>query len=270
MKDKIKIHAIILTAAFAVIPIILSSVSFNLVSVKPSSQFSKVTSMPAELPWEAYIDFTILNSDQPVITIKQLLLTTNAVTLTLNDSNQSKQPANSEKIEPRESNHNLSHKKNALHNGKAIKNYEFPLFSVEQSLQQGEVIKIEQDRFIATAFPSKYRIKFSILQPYLRNDIRGVSWSINPLVVTTHGEFPGEQLVIKFSKPSPIILTVKEIKELQNLLLNRGFKPGPIDGQLGNKTAKAIKNLQQKFDLVEDGAASGELLLFLRFLQNMK
>lgn len=43
------------------------------------------------------------------------------------------------------------------------------------------------------------------------------------------------------------------VRELQTLLRNQGFDPGPIDGDFGPKTEAAVKAFQRSKGLVQDG-----------------
>jgi len=43
------------------------------------------------------------------------------------------------------------------------------------------------------------------------------------------------------------------VKLIQTILIEAGFNPGKIDGELGPKTIKAVKKFQEKFGLKADG-----------------
>lgn len=55
-----------------------------------------------------------------------------------------------------------------------------------------------------------------------------------------------------------------EIRQIQTLLNRLNFNPGPADGQMGNRTADAIRLYQKFAGMDEDGAPSRELLEDLR------
>lgn len=56
----------------------------------------------------------------------------------------------------------------------------------------------------------------------------------------------------------------KDIKEIQTLLYNLGYNPGPIDGLLGGKTYEAIKKFQDDNRITNEGGVDG-VLDILRF-----
>ena len=59
-------------------------------------------------------------------------------------------------------------------------------------------------------------------------------------------------------------LSAVEAKELQRLLLDKGFDPSGIDGIVGPGTAAAVQAYQSSVGLVADGYASHEILRHLR------
>jgi len=59
-------------------------------------------------------------------------------------------------------------------------------------------------------------------------------------------------------------LNLSQNRELQQLLIEQGHKPGEIDGKVGSKTIKAIKAYQQRKGLIADGYPSSALLDRLR------
>lgn len=59
-------------------------------------------------------------------------------------------------------------------------------------------------------------------------------------------------------------LARSDMREIQRLLLQLGFDPGPIDGRLGPSTARAISSYQEAEGLIVDGKPSQALLLRLR------
>ena len=50
------------------------------------------------------------------------------------------------------------------------------------------------------------------------------------------------------------------IAEVQQLLTEMGYNPGPVDGQLGGKTTRAIEAFQRRQGLVPDGQVSEQLV----------
>lgn len=59
-------------------------------------------------------------------------------------------------------------------------------------------------------------------------------------------------------------LSAGEIQELQTLLTRLGYRPGPIDGYMGPKTAAAIRRFEAATGLPERGAATPAILQALR------
>ena len=57
------------------------------------------------------------------------------------------------------------------------------------------------------------------------------------------------------------------VKKIQQLLLNKGFNPGKIDGMMGDKTKEAIKNFQQQQGIKTDGKIGYQTLLKLSQLE---
>ncbi|WP_374650773.1 peptidoglycan-binding domain-containing protein [Dongia sp.] len=55
-----------------------------------------------------------------------------------------------------------------------------------------------------------------------------------------------------------------QVQEIERLLAELGFTPGPQDGVMDDATAEAIRAYQQVAGLPEDGAATPELLDELR------
>jgi peptidoglycan hydrolase-like protein with peptidoglycan-binding domain len=60
------------------------------------------------------------------------------------------------------------------------------------------------------------------------------------------------------------VLTREERRELQELLLKRGFNPGTPTGRLGPKTRAAVRDFQASIGLVPDGFATTTVLARLR------
>lgn len=60
----------------------------------------------------------------------------------------------------------------------------------------------------------------------------------------------------------------QDTKEVQTLLKERGYDPGPIDGLYGSRTERAIKAFQKDFGLEEDVKINEELINLLRQLRD--
>ncbi|MEI6423275.1 MAG: peptidoglycan-binding protein [Lentisphaerota bacterium] len=54
------------------------------------------------------------------------------------------------------------------------------------------------------------------------------------------------------------------VADVQRALVRQGFNPGPIDGQLGLKTKKAIKAFQRKHGLHADGVIGDKTWAYLQ------
>lgn len=65
-------------------------------------------------------------------------------------------------------------------------------------------------------------------------------------------------------KPPDVAIGRAEIRQIQTLLSRMNFNPGPVDGQMGERTADAIRLYQKFAGMEEDGAPSRELLEDLR------
>lgn len=64
--------------------------------------------------------------------------------------------------------------------------------------------------------------------------------------------------------PAPAVIGRAEIRQIQTLLGRMNFNPGPADGQMGKRTADAIRLYQKFAGMEEDGTPSRELLEDLR------
>ena len=60
------------------------------------------------------------------------------------------------------------------------------------------------------------------------------------------------------------MLSRDERRELQELLLTRGFDLGEVDGRLGGRSRAAIRDFQLSAGLIPDGFASADILARLR------
>lgn len=58
--------------------------------------------------------------------------------------------------------------------------------------------------------------------------------------------------------------SVQHTKEAQQLLIDLGYDPGPIDGQYGRRTADAVKDFQLDIGVTQDGWITQNLLSTLR------
>lgn len=65
-------------------------------------------------------------------------------------------------------------------------------------------------------------------------------------------------------RPQAPVYDTQLVSETQRLLVEHGFAPGPIDGVYGAKTAQAISEYQDEFDLVVDGQPTDPLLEHMR------
>lgn len=54
-----------------------------------------------------------------------------------------------------------------------------------------------------------------------------------------------------------------QVKEVQQILKNANFDPGPIDGRMGNRTRHAIKKFQEARGLEPTGKVNEETMLEL-------
>ncbi len=77
-------------------------------------------------------------------------------------------------------------------------------------------------------------------------------------------QLKGNRAVVKAWPLENLPLNLAQNRELQQLLIERGHKPGEVDGKVGSKTIEAIKAYQQRKGLVADGYPSSALLDRLR------
>ena len=56
-----------------------------------------------------------------------------------------------------------------------------------------------------------------------------------------------------------LIYTKGQIKEVQQILYELGYKPGKVDGLMGKKTRKAIRGFQKTHKLKSDGLLTDHL-----------
>ncbi|MBI3315576.1 MAG: peptidoglycan-binding protein [Candidatus Omnitrophica bacterium] len=54
------------------------------------------------------------------------------------------------------------------------------------------------------------------------------------------------------------------VRELQNSLVRAGFDPGAVDGKIGKKTKKAVKDFQKKNSLKADGVVGEKTWALLK------
>jgi peptidoglycan hydrolase-like protein with peptidoglycan-binding domain len=57
---------------------------------------------------------------------------------------------------------------------------------------------------------------------------------------------------------------MEQVKELQSLLVRRGYEVGEVDGKLGAATRGSVKAAQMKFGLPADSYPTEELIERLR------
>lgn len=60
-----------------------------------------------------------------------------------------------------------------------------------------------------------------------------------------------------------------EVERLQRELRQRGYNPGPIDGEYGRQTQRAVREFQRDNDLLDDGIAGSETLAALELLPDL-
>jgi lytic murein transglycosylase len=76
--------------------------------------------------------------------------------------------------------------------------------------------------------------------------------------------FRGRGLIATPWPANDRLLSRAEKEELQRLLAERGFDPGPVDGQVGPSTRAAIRQFQKKAGVPADGFANFALLELVR------
>ena len=62
--------------------------------------------------------------------------------------------------------------------------------------------------------------------------------------------------------------SARYIKEVQQLLTDLGYDPGPVDGDYGRQTAAAVKAFQRDFGFAQDGWIDEDLLNMLRMIKS--
>ena len=85
-----------------------------------------------------------------------------------------------------------------------------------------------------------------------------------PIVGSTVTGGPSYQFSGELSKPIKKGSPPDEVKRLQSLLLAKGFNPGPVDGDVGNKTITAINAFKKSIGKTPDGVISGDDLKTLQ------
>jgi len=83
-------------------------------------------------------------------------------------------------------------------------------------------------------------------------DLGGLDTRTLIRVATDVGEMPSE-------------MESAYVEKIQAELIARGYKPGTIDGVMGNRTRSAIRAYQRDVGLPTDGVASKELLEYMMF-----
>jgi len=66
------------------------------------------------------------------------------------------------------------------------------------------------------------------------------------------------------------VYTTGQIREVQELLHDLGYKPGEIDGFMGKKTRKAIRDFQESHQLKNDGLLTENLFQKLHVASSNK
>jgi len=62
------------------------------------------------------------------------------------------------------------------------------------------------------------------------------------------------------AKPNPTASSDSTIKQVQQILADLGYAPGPIDGTLGDETERAVSALQRDRKIAQNGRITPELL----------
>jgi membrane-bound lytic murein transglycosylase B len=99
---------------------------------------------------------------------------------------------------------------------------------------------------------------FRVLMKY--NPAEAYAMAIGHLADRLHG---GAPIVQAWPRQEPV-LTRDERRELQELLLSKGFDGGTPNGRLGAKARAAVRDYQSSIGLVPDGFASTTILARLR------
>jgi hypothetical protein len=99
---------------------------------------------------------------------------------------------------------------------------------------------------------------FQVIMKY--NPAEAYALAIGYLADRLRGEGP---LVQAWPRHEPV-LSRGERRELQELLLSRGYDLGEADGRLGPRSRSAIREYQVSTGLVPDGFASTSILTHLR------
>lgn len=93
------------------------------------------------------------------------------------------------------------------------------------------------------------------------------SWN-SALVYSTTAAYMASRLAgasaVLRGDPNIKPLTTEQVKDLQNLLIKRGYDVGEIDGKVGSATRTAVKTVQIEFNLPADSFPTEELLNNLR------
>jgi|GEM_PF-3560594 len=262
--NKASVQTALVAGACLIVVAIVSGL-FDLKSkeqeLEAAPQLTDVVPVAGELPWEAYLVFTVANQGGSVATLDRLRLTTKEF---LADHHVASPLAGNKNTTPLHEAHQFDKKEPFFAAYMSPSHtYEPPPAYALGEFGKGKIIEINLDQIVEANLPDKFRVKISVLRPYLRGDIGNITWAIQPTLLTNHGELKGPNLTILFPKPSFGPLTEGEIKWLQNLLAKNGADPGPPDGLFGEKTMQAIRKFQQEVGLHVDGVASRELLLFL-------
>lgn len=64
--------------------------------------------------------------------------------------------------------------------------------------------------------------------------------------------------------------SAEDTREAQQLLADLGYKPGPVDGDYGRKTADAVKAFQRDMGVTQDGQITQSLLSLLRSIASQR
>jgi hypothetical protein len=83
--------------------------------------------------------------------------------------------------------------------------------------------------------------------------------------VPDHAPPPTPLVLAQAVDSMPVQMRTATIRAIQETLNEKGFKAGPVDGQMGPRTRSAIRAYQRKAGLPVDGVASKDVLDHMRF-----
>ncbi|CAN5207920.1 lytic murein transglycosylase [soil metagenome] len=88
-----------------------------------------------------------------------------------------------------------------------------------------------------------------------------LEWN-NSLVYSTTAAYYATRFAVsgKIERGNAVSLSAAEVRQVQQLLVNRGYDVGKIDGVIGGQTRSAVRDMQKKLGLPQDSYPSKELL----------